>query len=497
MDDGPKGDVKGVINMLKILKPMLVILILGLSLKPALAQLPDDFKGEVEQESPQLPDDFSGEVGHRIIHTPNSGLDIDVWINRAGGSTYYPGEDIKVYFRASRDCYVVVYDLDTRGYVNILYPYSSGDDRYVEGGRVYGIPGRYDDYSLTVDGPSGIEYIQAVASYQPLFLPHWSDYYREGADPGDVRTLRIDEGEDPYVFMEWVNNQISQYPDYVTDVTNLYVRYPHPQWYYHPDLYQSYPNYFPYDLGSVYIWAPFAVDVYIDGIFFGIAPMTIPSIVCGRHFVTVYYNGCRMWDDYVNVESRRTVRIQTRLDQRVRYVTEDPVKKEYRNWKDKEYRLVQERRSEPQGQKIRNRSDYVPDRNTITQRGEKSPRNIGTPGPKQEPYRSDYQNRDGGKVQSRDFVPEKGKPGRTGSRNQTFIPDERQIKGSGEVPVKQRAPERGFTSDRSSQTREHSTPRNLNSPRSEPKRQEVRKERTNRAPEGRAQVKADKGGRKR
>ncbi len=68
---------------------------LGLSSKPALAQLPDDFKGEVEQNSMQLPDDFSAEVGHRIIHTPNSGLDIDVWINRAEGSTYYPGEDIR------------------------------------------------------------------------------------------------------------------------------------------------------------------------------------------------------------------------------------------------------------------------------------------------------------------------------------------------------------------------------------------------------------------
>jgi len=90
--------------MLKILKPMLVILILGLSLKPALAQLPDDFKGEVEQKSMQLPDDFSSEAGHRIIHTPNPGLDIDVWINKTESSTYYPGEDIKVYFRASRDC---------------------------------------------------------------------------------------------------------------------------------------------------------------------------------------------------------------------------------------------------------------------------------------------------------------------------------------------------------------------------------------------------------
>jgi hypothetical protein len=483
--------------MLKILKPMLVILILGLSLTPALAQLPDDFKGENEQNIIQLPDDFSGEVGHRIIHTPNPGLDIEVWINKADGSTYYPGEDIRVYFRASRDCYVVVYDLDTRGYVNILYPYSPEDDRYVEGGRVYRIPGRYDDYSLTVDGPSGVEYIQAVAFYEPLYLPHWSDYYREGADPGDIRTLRMDENEDPYVFMEWVNNQISQYPGYVTDVTNLYVRYPHPQWYYHPDLYQYYPYSYPYDLGSVYIWAPFAVDVYIDGIFFGIAPLNIPYFVCGRHFVTVYYNGCRLWDNYFTVESRRTVRIQTRLDQRVRYVTEDPVKKEYRTWKEKEYRLVQERRSEPQEQKIRSRSDYVPDRYTGAQRGEKSPRNTGTAGPKQEPYRSDYQNRDGRKDQGREFVPEKGTPEGRSAGDEMTLPVKRQDKDRNAVTEKQRVQERKIKDERSSRTTKQSAEGNLNSFRSEPKRQEVRIERTSRSPEGRTQTKSDRGGRKR
>lgn len=486
--------------MMKILKPMLVILILGLSLKPALAQLPDDFKSEVEQESMQLPDDFSGEIGHRIIHTPNLGLDVDVWINRAEGSTYYPGEDIKVYFRASRDCYVVVYNIDTRGYVNILYPYSSEDERYVEGGRVYKIPGRYDDYSLTVDGPSGVEYIQAVASYEPLSVPGWSDYYRGGAAPEDIRTLRMDENEDPYVFMEWVNHRISPYSDYAVDITHFYVRYFHPNWYYHPNLYRYYPSYFPYDLGSVYIWAPFAVDVYIDGIFFGIAPLTIPSIVCGRHFVTVYYNGCRLWDNYFNVESRRTVRIQTRLDQRVRYITEDPVKKEYRTWKEKEYRLGQERRSEPLEQKIRNRSDYSPDRNSTTWREGKSTRTGSSTEQNKEGYWTDYQNRNEVKNQGRDFVPEKPKQDERSSRQTGSLPDRGQVK---EKELRKPAPEKNTTKQNEirpepqSQDRPSFTPRNPGSSRPEPRKQEVRTERSNRSGEGRAEVKINRGERKR
>lgn len=433
--------------MLKILKPMLVILILGLSLKPALAQDPGEYQGE---------------TGHRIIHTPNPGLDIELWSDKGDGSTYYPGEDIRVYFRASRDCYVVVYNLDTKGYVNILYPYNSSDERYVEGGRVYKIPGRNDDYSLTVDGPSGTEYIQAVASYEPLSVPGWSDYYREGAAPEDIRTLRMDENEDPYVFMEWVDHQLSPDSDFVTNVTDFNVRYPHPSWYYHPDLYQYYPYSYPYDLGSAYIWAPFAADVYIDGIFFGIAPLTIPSIVCGRHFVTVYYNGCRLWDNYFNVESRRTVRIQTRLDQRVRYVTEDPVKKEYRTWKDKEYRLVQERRSETPEQKIRNRSDFAPNRNNITRREEKSTRTGGPVERNKEGYRTDYQNRNGMKNRGRDFVPEK-----------------------------HRTQEMEFRTDRFSQGRGYSQPR------SAPRGGEMRTQRNNGTAGGREEVRTNRGERKR
>ena len=107
--------------MLKILKLTLAVAILMVSFKPALAELPEDYNREYEG---------------RIIRTPHPDLDIEVWIDKGEGATYYPGEEIYVYFRASRDCYVVIYNLDTRGYVNILYPYDYSNDPWVEGGRV-------------------------------------------------------------------------------------------------------------------------------------------------------------------------------------------------------------------------------------------------------------------------------------------------------------------------------------------------------------------------
>lgn len=449
--------------MLKILKLMLVILAATLIFKPALAQLPEE-------------EEYEGMAQQRIIHTPNQGLDIDVWIDKGEGSTYHPGDDIRIYFRAPRDCYVVVYSLDTRGYVNVLYPYSSEDDRYVEGGRVYGIPGRYDDYSLTVDGPSGVEYIQAVASYEPLSLPHWSDYYREGTEPADIRTLRMDEDEDPYVFMEWVNHQISPSPDYVTDVTNLYVRYPHPQWYYWPHQYWHYSDPFPYYLGSVYFWAPFGVEVYIDGIFYGIAPITIPYIIVGRHYVTYYYNGCRVWNNYVYVEKSKTVRVDAKINQRIKYVSEDPVKKEYRSWKEKEYRYIKDKRTLPVEKQVRSRSDYSED---------KSPRKDGRLEQSKEKYRSEEQIKERINDRERDFVPEKGKV------------EEKRVRDRDLTSERVRTKEKEIKAERVPREKSNPEARSLESPKYEQKSREIHKERSSQTSKEKVEVKRNKTERKR
>jgi len=461
--------------MLKILKLMLVILVATLIFKPALAQLPEE-------------EECEGMAQQRIIRTPNPGLDIYVWIDKGEGSTYHPGDDIRIYFRASRDCYVVVYNLDTRGYVNVLYPYSSEDDRYVEGGRVYGIPGRYDDYSLTVDGPSGVEYIQAVASYEPLSLPHWSDYYREGTEPADIRTLRMDEDEDPYVFMEWVNHQISPSPDYVTDVTNLYVRYPHPQWYYWPHQYWHYSDPFPYHLGSVYFWAPFGVEVYIDGIFYGIAPITIPYIIVGRHYVTYYYNGCRVWNNYVYVEKSKTVRVDAKINQRIKYVSEDPVKKEYRSWKGKEYQQIKERRTlpadnPPQADKAhraekqtRSRTDYLDN---------KSPGKDGRLEQSKENYRDEYQIKERIKNRDGNFVPGKGKA------------KEKELRDRDIMPEKERTKEKEIKAESVPQKKSYPEARSPESPKYEQKSREIHKEKSTQINREKVEVKRNKTERKR
>ena len=274
------------------------------------------------------------EVSHRVIHDPY--LDIEVWVDKGEGATYYPGEEIKIYFRASRDCYVVIYNINTRGYVSLLYPYDGDDDYYVEGGRTYRIPDRFDDYDLTVDGPPGTEYIQAVASFDPVSVPNFPGLYDYD---GEIYAYNLD-GEDPFEFMEAINQEIVSY-DYASDVCIFNVEYEHPRWYYWPR--EVYVNR-PVDVvwGGVYIDYPWGVEVWIDGVFYGITPITIPALVVGRHWFSFWYHGCWIWRDWYWIRRDRTVRLWADCGHRHRHVRERFVEKSYRAEKAKRRRGIGE-----------------------------------------------------------------------------------------------------------------------------------------------------------
>jgi len=166
--------------MLRSIKLLVVSVIILLFVSPALAQDPS-------QKAPRI-----------VHHYPD--LEIEVWTDKGEGAVYNPGEEIEVFFQTSQDCYVLIYNIDTRGYVNILYPYEYSDPHWVSGGRIHRVPERYEDYQLRVDGPEGTEYIQAICSTEPIDLPNWPRYlggFREEDD--EVSVLRLEEDEDPYV----------------------------------------------------------------------------------------------------------------------------------------------------------------------------------------------------------------------------------------------------------------------------------------------------------
>ncbi|SYZ73552.1 exported hypothetical protein [Candidatus Zixiibacteriota bacterium] len=220
-------------------------------------------------------------------------LNAEVWTD---DNSYYQGDDIAISFRANNDCYVAIYNLDTRGNVNLLYPTSPQDDGFIRGGKIYRLPERNDNYQLSVQGPVGTEYIQIVASREPLRIPDW--FNGSGLVCND----------DPEDFIDYVNASYfgCAYNDCprAFDITSFQVKEWH-DYYFRPVYHYNYPDW-SY-CGSIYIDYPIGATVYIDGIYWGCAPLFIPRIYFGYHWVTIYDHFGYCWESHVDVVRYRSV----------------------------------------------------------------------------------------------------------------------------------------------------------------------------------------------
>ena len=124
----------------------------------------------------------SGVETRKISPKPRDAVKVDVWFDKQCGASYKQQEKIIINFRTNVDSYLTVYDIDTRGQVSVLFPNSNQPDNFVRGGRTYSIPDASYTYDLIVEGPEGIEYVDAVSSTDSYY--HWN--YKQG-EPRWVR----------------------------------------------------------------------------------------------------------------------------------------------------------------------------------------------------------------------------------------------------------------------------------------------------------------------
>jgi hypothetical protein len=217
-------------------------------------------------------------------------LAIDVWTDHDTGSNYYEGDNVTIYFKTSQDAYVTIYDLDSRGNVNLIFPPSPTDNHLVQAGEVYQIPDPSADYTLTLEGPPGNENIQMVASTDYFPVPNWD---------GPVSVYDNDWGfkydGDNEKFMDQINNKYFTGENFAYDHVGFYVA---PKYYYQPDRADC-----SGDCGRAYIDYPDGCEVYVDGVFFGYAPLYMPGIYLGRHRVTVYWGTSVVYNDWIFVNA--------------------------------------------------------------------------------------------------------------------------------------------------------------------------------------------------
>ncbi|MBI4719670.1 MAG: DUF4384 domain-containing protein [Chitinivibrionia bacterium] len=87
---------------------------------------------------------------------------VSIKLDEPAGSIYRPGEDVRCSFITEQDAYVIIFDIDTDGYVHLLYPQNGALSQKSLAGKKYALPD-YDEAGLVVSGPTGIELIFALA----------------------------------------------------------------------------------------------------------------------------------------------------------------------------------------------------------------------------------------------------------------------------------------------------------------------------------------------
>ena len=223
-------------------------------------------------------------------------LDVDVWTDHSDGD-YYVGDNIVVHFRTNRDAFVAIYSIDSRGRVNLLFPARAEEDNFVEGDKTYSLPGGRDSYDLVVTAPSGSEQIQAVASRERFPIPDW--YQSSG--------LVCGENDDRDEYLDWLNStRFVRYGGqrFAYDRATISVRAWEPD-YFRPVFYPSYPSWSV--CGNIYIDYPWGGAVYVNGQYWGCAPLYIPRILVGWHTVTVYDPRGYCWEHDVHVSRYNTL----------------------------------------------------------------------------------------------------------------------------------------------------------------------------------------------
>jgi len=103
------------------------------------------------------------------IKNPEAEFEVELWVDREEG-TYKPGEEIKFFFKSSKDCYLTLIDVGTSGQVTILFPNEYQKDNKVKAGVTYSIPKEGARYVCRAREPVGEEVVKAIATLDETSL---------------------------------------------------------------------------------------------------------------------------------------------------------------------------------------------------------------------------------------------------------------------------------------------------------------------------------------
>src|SRR5437762_1083546 len=99
-------------------------------------------------------------------------MDVELWTDRGNDAVYEPGDAMRVKVRTTQDAYLLVYEIDSEGNVNLLYPWTRGTGK-VEARSTLLLPEDHSDYQLVVERATGQGFLVAIASNHPFRELPW------------------------------------------------------------------------------------------------------------------------------------------------------------------------------------------------------------------------------------------------------------------------------------------------------------------------------------
>ncbi|MCD6380114.1 DUF4384 domain-containing protein [bacterium] len=100
--------------------------------------------------------------GTSSLTPENQELGIVMRLIGGKGAVLRSGKELKLTFRVNQPGYVIIYNIDSDGFINLIYPYD-GKLKKAEKNKVYTIPQNGSSLTLKAGKKTGIEYIQALA----------------------------------------------------------------------------------------------------------------------------------------------------------------------------------------------------------------------------------------------------------------------------------------------------------------------------------------------
>jgi len=166
--------------------------------------------------------------------TQARGLSVEVWTDQGNDAVYQPGDVIQLKVRTNQDSHLLVYEIDSEGYVRVLFP-ERGRSDVIESRRTYRLPSADSEEELVVEKPTGQGYIVALASLDPFDRLPWylRPYDPQGAEVGYVGEPDDTEGitsegrisGDPFVAMERIRRGVVRDAGDVDAFATAYVSY--------------------------------------------------------------------------------------------------------------------------------------------------------------------------------------------------------------------------------------------------------------------------------